>query len=240
VIYGDTDSLFVWLDGNPPAEDANKIGHSLAGKLNALWREQLKDDYDIESALELEFETHYLKFLMPTIRGSSVGSKKRYAGLIDSDEGEMLVFKGLESVRTDWTNLAKRFQVELFKRVFADEPFEEYIAETAAAVLNGECDIDLVYRKRLRRQLHEYTKTAPPQVKAARKMAEGAVRRGDWVEYVITLHGPEPVSERHSGIDYQHYVDKQLAPVADSIIHFKGTSFDQIINKQLGLFSRSE
>ena len=92
----------------------------------------------------------------------------------------------------------------------------------------------------LRRQLHEYTKTAPPHVKAARKMPEGFAQRGDWIEYVITLHGPEPVSEQVSAIDYQHYVDKQLAPVADSIIHFKGTSFDQIINKQLGLFTRLE
>ena len=64
----------------------------------------------MESWLEIEFETHFQRFLMPTIRGSDKGSKKRYAGH-DVDSARMairtLVFKGLESVRSDWTALAQ-------------------------------------------------------------------------------------------------------------------------------------
>jgi len=236
VIYGDTDSLFVWLKDRPGQAGAGAVGNDLSAGLNRYWQELLPKNYGISSALEIEFETHYLKFLMPTIRGSAVGSKKRYAGIVQTDNGEKLVFKGLESVRTDWTPLAKRFQEILFARVFADEPYRDFVANTAEAVLNGECDHELVYRKRLRRHLHEYTKTAPPHVKAARKVSSSTLRRGDWIEYIITLNGPEPIQERVSLIDYQHYVDKQLSPVADSILHFKGITFDQIIDQQLGLF----
>ena len=236
VIYGDTDSLFVWLKDQPGQAVVATIGNRLSSGLNQYWQELLAENYGIASALEIEFETHYLKFLMPTIRGSAVGSKKRYAGIVQTDSGQKLIFKGLESVRTDWTPLAKRFQEVLFARVFADEPYKAFVADTAAAVLNGERDHDLVYRKRLRRHLHEYTKMAPPHVKAARKMTQGTLRRGDWIEYLITLNGPEPLQECVSIIDYQHYVDKQLSPVADSILHFKGLTFDQIINQQLGLF----
>jgi len=212
------------------------VGDLLSSGLNQYWQDLLPKNYGIPSALEIEFETHYLKFLMPTIRGSAVGSKKRYAGIVQTDDGQKLIFKGLESVRTDWTPLAKRFQEVLFSRVFADEPYRTFVANTVAAVLNGECDTELVYRKRLRRHLHEYTKTAPPHVKAARKVTQSTLRRGDWIEYLITLNGPEPIQERVSIIDYQHYVDKQLLPVADSILHFKGITFDQIIDQQLGLF----
>ena len=79
--------------------------------------------------MELEFETHYRRFLMPTIRGSETGTKKRYAGAILRDDGELeVVFKGLEAVRSDWTPLARSFQRELFRRVFAEEPWMPAVA----------------------------------------------------------------------------------------------------------------
>ena len=80
---------------------------------------------------------------MPTIRGSSEGSKKRYAGM----KGGELVFKGLENVRSDWTVLAKTFQYELYKKVFTGQPVEDYINSTIAAIKSGEMDHALVYKK---------------------------------------------------------------------------------------------
>jgi DNA polymerase-2 len=52
----------------------------------------------------------------------------------------------------------------------------------------------------------------------------------------MTVHGPEPAQQRQSPLDYAHYLDRQLAPVADTILHFVGTSFDQITNPQMELF----
>jgi len=234
VIYGDTDSLFVALGGRYAESEAHAVGRELALALNDWWRETLAREYQLPSFLELEFETCYLKFLMPTIRGSSKGTKKRYAGVQRLADGTLdVTFRGLESVRTDWTPLARTFQRELYRRVFLGEPFEDYVYETARDLLHGKLDDQVVYRKRLRKSIHEYTKNVPPQVQAARKI-EGFL--GSTVHYVITIHGPEPVQQRTSPIDYGHYLDHQLAPVADAILAFRGTSFEQIADPQLWLF----
>ena len=115
VIYGDTDSTFVWLGKAHGAEDAERIGRALAGIVNGWLAHYLRQEFDLDNALELQFETHYRRFLMPTIRGLDVGSKKRYAGLVRAPDGsEKMVYKGLETVRSDWTPLAQQFQQALY------------------------------------------------------------------------------------------------------------------------------
>lgn len=239
VIYGDTDSVFVWIRDATGDAEAEAAGRELERDLNAWWRRQLAAEFAVESVLELEFETHYRRFLMPTIRGSDKGSKKRYAGLVGTGDAERMVFKGLENVRTDWTRLAREFQEELYRRVFHREPFEDYVKSLAARVLEGEEDAQLVYRKRLRRRLGDYERNVPPHVQAARKYTERGLpppSRGDWVEYVITTAGAEPAAAPQAPLDYQHYVDRQLAPVADGILGFVGTSFAALTDHQMGLF----
>ena len=252
VIYGDTDSLFVWLENNctgyPPkvASQCDLIGKRLAKELNLWWAETLRTEFNINSALEIQYETNYLRFLMPTIRGSELGTKKRYAGLIEINGEREMVFKGLENVRTDWTQLAKEFQMTLYRKVFDGEDYFDFVRSTTAEVLAGKRDLELIYRKRLRRHLHEYQKNVPPHVQAARKYAQltgETLRRGDWISYVITTNGPEPLgsyevnlSLLQSPIDYQHYIDKQLSPVADSILHFRDESLNQLVESQLSLF----
>jgi len=233
VIYGDTDSVFVLLEDGPTEEEAQAVGNEIASGLNTWWRDTLREEHDIESKLEVEFETHYLRFLMPTIRGSDKGTKKRYCGSVRTKDGGVeLVFRGLESVRGDWTPLAKDFQRELYRRIFADEPYKAYVSEIAERLVAGEFDDQLVYRKRIRRDLAEYTKNVPPHVRAARQLPNP----GSWVSYVITTNGPEPIEKRRSGIDYGHYLDRQLAPVADTLLYFLGTSFETITQQQMELF----
>lgn len=232
IIYGDTDSLFILLDSSLTREQVENTGIKLQRGLNAYWRESLREQFDITSHLEVEFETHYLRFVMPTVRGSESGSKKRYAGLVKSKTESKLVFKGLEAVRTDWTPLAREFQRQLYQRVFNDAPYESFIRETAEAVLSGQLDDKLVYRKRLRRKLSEYKRNVPPHVQAARKHSNPK----NWISYLITTNGPEPSDEHVSPIDYQHYIEKQLEPAADGILYFLDTSFKQINSAQISLF----
>ena len=244
VIYGDTDSVFVLLQDSAGAAD--DIGQELTGYLNDWWHAYIKTEFSLESHLEVEYEIHFDRFLMPTVRGSEIGSKKRYAGTIDPGDGSVqLVFKGLETVRSDWSQIARSFQQELYRRIFLDEPYEDYIRETVASVYDGQCDDQLTLRRRLRRKLDEYQKNVPPHVRAARRAEEIRKSRGlpvdndfgiSWIEYVMTMNGPEPRLYRESSIDYQFYVDKQLAPVADAILSFKSTSLQKITDKQLGLF----
>jgi len=239
VIYGDTDSVFVWIREAGSDAQAEATGRQLERDLNAWWRDQIRTEFDLHSALELQFETHFKRFLMPTVRGSDKGSKKRYAGVVAGKHGDRLVFKGLESVRTDWTRLAREFQEELYGRVFRQEAYAGYVQALTASVLAGKEDSRLVYRKRLRRRLEDYQRNVPPHVQAARLYAERGLvppARGGWVDYVITASGAEPAAAPLAPLDYQHYVDRQLAPVADGILGFVGSSFSALTDKQIELF----
>jgi DNA polymerase-2 len=239
VIYGDTDSVFVWIQRATTDEEARTAGRELQDMLNSWWTQQVREQFGLDSVLELEFETHFKRFLMPTVRGSDKGSKKRYAGVVAGRDGDQLVFKGLENVRTDWTRLAREFQEELYRRIFMDEPFEDYVKSMTAEVLAGERDAELVYRKRLRRRLDDYERNVPPHVQAARRCRERGLpvpSRGSWVEYVITNAGAEPAEAPSAQLDYQHYVDRQLLPVADGILGFVGTSFSALTDRQFDLF----
>ncbi|MDX1269753.1 MAG: DNA polymerase II, partial [Oceanisphaera sp.] len=162
VIYGDTDSVFVLLTGHHDEHTASGEGQRLATLMTEQWRQQLATELQLDSCLELQFERYYARFLMPTIRGQEQGSKKRYAGLSIKKGKAELVFKGLETVRSDWTPLAQQFQTELYRLVFDDQDPSDFIRQTLAQTLAGERDSELVYRKRLRRPLAQYVKSQPP------------------------------------------------------------------------------
>ena len=245
VIYGDTDSTFVWLRHAHTEEQAAEIGRTLVGHVNEWFDQYLRKEFDLENALELQFETHYRRFLMPTIRGSEEGSKKRYAGLTRKADGsEQMIYKGLETVRSDWTPLAQQFQQALYLRIFKGEPYQDYVRDYASRTASGEYDDLLVYRKRLRRPLDEYERNVPPQVRAARLADEFnrlqgrplQYQNGGSIRYVMTLAGPEPLEARRSPIDYEHYLTRQLQPVADAILPFVRDDFATLTSQQQTLF----
>ena len=245
VIYGDTDSTFVWLKHAHTEEQAGEIGRALVGHVNQWLDHHLRQEFGLDNALELQFETHYRRFLMPTIRGSDEGSKKRYAGLVRKPDGsEQMVYKGLETVRSDWTPLAQQFQQALYERIFKGEPYQDYVRDYAARTAGGEFDALLVYRKRLRRPLEDYQRNVPPHVRAARIADEFnrlhcrplQYQSGGWIRYVITLAGPEPLEAQRSPIDYEHYLTRQLQPVADAILPFVGDDFAALTSRQQTLF----
>lgn len=189
VIYGDTDSVFVLLK-QEEHRDPGEAGKELAERVNNYISEKLFNDFNVESKLEIEFEKHYRKFFLPAMRSSTEGARKRYAGLLDDDTIE---FKGLEAVRSDWTELAKEFQRELFHRFFHGLDIRNWISEFVKELKEGEKDNLLVYRKRLRRSQEQYTKTTPPQIKAARLLdPEGKMKLRE-IRYIMTPEGPVPV-----------------------------------------------
>jgi DNA polymerase-2 len=245
VIYGDTDSTFVWLKHAHTEEQAAAIGGSLVSYVNQWWDQHLRHEFGLDSALELEVDTHYRRFLMPTVRGSELGSKKRYAGLMVKPDGsEETVFRGLETVRTDWTPLAQQFQQALYLRIFKGEAYRDYVLDYVNRTTSGEFDPLLVYRKRLRRPLEEYQRNVPPHVRAARIADEYnqhqgrplQYQNGGWIRYVMTSAGPEPLETQRSPIDYEHYLTRQLQPVADAILPFLDDDFATLTSRQQILF----
>ncbi|MDP6968975.1 MAG: DNA polymerase II [Gammaproteobacteria bacterium] len=246
VIYGDTDSVFVWLgDEKISVTKAHHTGQTLAAVLNSWWREHLQTEYNLTSYLEIEFETLFKRFVMPTIRGLEVGSKKRYAGQVVQADGSLkTLFKGLENVRTDWTLMARELQQSLYDKVFAEQAYQELITGLVADIYAGSMDDKLVYRKRIRRPLAEYQKNIPPHVQAANKTEqwlaeqglESRYQHGGWIEYIITKSGPQSVDMPPLPLDYEHYIERQLMPVVDGILNLLGDSFAHLTDQQLGLF----
>ena len=221
------------------------MGDELQHFINKKWRQYLNDELDLECYLEIEFETHFSKFFMPTVRGQElvkgkkIGTKKRYVGLSKNE----LIFKGLETVRSDWTQISKAFQKELFRLIFNDLPVEEYIRTIVRDIKSGKYDSQLIYMKKIRRNLSDYVNT-PPHIKAC-LIANEALKnlglnakyqKGSKIEYVMTLNGIMPIELVKSNIDYEHYIDKQIQPIADDVLPFIGKSFSVIVSQQINLF----
>ncbi len=233
VIYGDTDSIFIETKSND-SEEAAKIGKEVQKYVNEYWHEYTQK-IEVKCYLELQFEKTFIRFIMPKIRGTEKGAKKRYAGLIMKDGKEKVVFTGLEFVRRDWTAVSKKFQLELLDRIFHKKEVVDYIKEFAIDLRKGKYDELLIYRKAIRKDLKKYTKTTPPHVKAARKLDK---IKSNIISYLMTTDGPEPMQKIEHKIDYEHYIEKQIKPIADSVLVFYGKNFDDLLNntKQTSLF----
>ncbi|MDT3306913.1 DNA polymerase II [Shewanella vaxholmensis] len=239
VIYGDTDSTFVRLGSEPDLSDINALGNSLAQDINAKWQAKICADHQVESFLELQFERHYEQFFMPTLRGSLEGSKKRYVGAWRNASDELeLIFKGMEQVRSDWSPLARKVQESLYERMFNQRDISVYLASVFEKLLDGQLDNDLVFRKRMRRNIEDYTAKSSPHVKVARQLCDltGDTtfgKRGAQIDYLITVNGPEPLLYRTSPIDYQYYIDKQIGPIAEPVFSIMKLNYMDIASKQL-------
>ncbi len=52
----------------------------------------------------------------------------------------------------------------------------------------------------------------------------------------MTGAGPEPLETLRSEIDYDHYLTRQLQPVADAILPLLGDDFETLMSGQKALF----
>lgn len=237
VIYGDTDSVFVKLkdlDKTAPFKKAKQLAISL----NLYFDDIIKSNFKVESYLEIEFEKYYTRFFLPMARDGANAAKKRYAGLIHfEDSREEIEYKGLEAVRSDWTAMAREFQVQLFENLFHDKDVIEIIKTKVEDLKNGLFDEKLSYQKRLTKAADEYIKVIPPHVKAALILDPTGEKKLKTINYYITHNGPEPVSMLKSKIDYTHYIEKQIKPIANGVLFLFEKRFEDIVmGDQLNLF----
>ncbi len=234
VLYGDTDSVFV-DSGSEDAQSAQQMGRDLAATLNRDLGRYIEQRWQVAGRMELEFEKLYLKLFLPRARQSTRGASKRYAGLLGGATPKV-EFIGMEVVRRDWTALARQVQRELYQRLFTDQSVDAYLAQVVRQVRNGELDAALVYRKNLRKDTDEYTATTPPHVVAARKSTQPP---GRLISYVMTTAGAEPLDNVRHPLDREHYVLKQVRPVAEPVLETLGLNFERVIgdSRQLDLYS---
>ncbi|MAE65639.1 MAG: DNA polymerase II [Phycisphaeraceae bacterium] len=219
VLYGDTDSLFVdaRLPDDIALDDALEHGRRLCDRMNRMIADHLREKYGVSSRLELEFEKYYRRLFLPVSRADETRARaKGYAGLRMAPGVEEVEIIGMEAARHDWTNLAHDLQRRLLDLLFHDAPpgdIEQCVARCVEDVRAGRRDADLVYRKRLRKKVDDYTRTSPPHVKAARLLSKPP----SVIHYVMTTDGPQPVGHVSAPLDYGHYVDKQIRPIVHAI-----------------------
>lgn len=239
VLYGDTDSLFVHSRNDDP-EAAREQARRLVVAFNEELARHIDERWRVASRLELKFEKLYLKLFLPRARHSTRGASKRYAGLLHGGaDADSVEFVGMEVVRRDWTELAKQVQRELYQRLFTGQRVDSYLAEVVRQVRQGTRDDALVYRKNLRKSADDYTTTTPPHVAAARKSTQPPERL---IRYVITTAGAEPLDNVQHPLDREHYIDKQIKPVAEPVLTTLGLDFERVIgdSRQIDLYSQLE
>ncbi|MCH2174094.1 MAG: hypothetical protein MK193_00005, partial [Lentisphaeria bacterium] len=220
VLYGDTDSMFVksGLEGEQDLHALYRLGEEINRKTNDAIQCYISKTYGVESYLELEFEKYYRYMVLPPARGEQdIGRAKGYAGYrFNLDGSKKLDLIGLEAIRKDWTDLAGQLQKDLLMMIFEEASaadIEQFIFQIVRDLKSGKRDKDLVYRKRLRKPVEAYTKTIPPHVKAAKLMKNPQ----GTIAYVVTKAGPQPVENITANFDYEHYIQKQILPIIQTL-----------------------
>ncbi|PIN73865.1 hypothetical protein COV20_01995 [Candidatus Woesearchaeota archaeon CG10_big_fil_rev_8_21_14_0_10_45_16] len=230
VVYGDTDSCFFLL-GEKKLQDALKFMDDV--------------NKDLPGMMELEFEGHFPRGIFVAIKGTEKGAKKKYA--LVREDGSMKI-TGFETVRRNWSLLAKELQEEVLHLVLSDkvEKAVEYVKKTIEELQSGKIPLEkLIIKTQLTRELSKYASIGP-HVSVARRMAEKGepVHVGMVVEYVI-VKGKGLVRERammleevsEGQYDSEYYLNHQLLPAVSSIFTVLGYSEDSLLGKaeQTGL-----
>ncbi len=204
VIYGDTDSIFIRYD----PKKIEKLFKAIEEKLG----------------LEIKPDKIYSRILFTE-------AKKRYCGLLPDGRLDTV---GLEVVRGDWANVAKKIQEKILEVVLKEQTVRKAVEYVQEYIINLRAKKipyrDLIIWKTLTKPIEEYEVRAP-HVEAARLLQkEGwALTAGDKIGYVITL-GSGKLYERakpyifasYDEIDMEYYVTKQIIPAALRILSLFG------------------
>ena len=208
VYYGDTDSLFVSYN----KELIKKLLHKLRESFN----------------LEIKIDKIYRRVFFTT-------AKKRYCGLLENGKIDVV---GFETVRGDWTELAKKVQDTIIRMVLEDgnpKRAIKYVKEVIQKLRNREIPMQqLVIWKTLTMPISKY-KVKAPHVEAAKRLikAGGRLEAGDMVGFIITT-GSGPLWSRavpiqladdwHARPDIHYYITKQIIPTALRVLEQLGVS----------------
>jgi DNA polymerase I len=214
IVYGDTDSLFVW---GPRKEAIEELIRYVKEK----------------HGLELEVD----KILRIVLFS---GLKKNYIGI--TDDGEVII-KGMVGKKSNTpefikkafvdavTLLASMREPEDVSRVL--EELRRYVKDIYVKLKNREYNLDeLAFKMSLTKDLKEYTKSTPQHVKAALQLTKYGVnvRKGDIISFVKTKDGlgVRPVRlAKLSDVDISKYMDYIRTAFEQMLLAF-GITWEEI------------
>lgn len=230
VIYADTDSMFVKIEGN------------LKKKVEALLE---KINKTLPGIIEMGLQGIYRRGIFIP-RGVGPGTaKKRYALI---DEKGILTIRGLEKVRRDWSNIAKNTQERVLKLILEKKDVKgavKYVKDVIENLKQRKVPLkDLIIIEQLTKPLSEY-KAIGPHVVAARKIKERGrpIGEGMPIMFVITK-GKGSISERSEpfedvdikDVDNEYYITHQIVPAALRVLTVLGVTEEELLGESLKRF----
>ncbi len=222
VLYSDTDSLFVTC---PNIEKQAKTFLAQTNK-------------KLPGIIELDLQGMYKKGLFVPQKIGGYTAKKRYV-LLDTKGN--FVIRGLETVRRDWCDIAKKLQRDVIELILTGKEKEAVneVRKTIERVVKRQIDIkEIALRTQLGKELEEY-KQIGPHVMVAQKLKKAGhiVRQGMVLSFVIT-QGKGSISERAKSTDMvtkddydvEYYINNQIIAVALrvlSVLGYKESDFTE-------------
>ena len=223
VIYSDTDSVFISLSGK-----TKKDAHDFLKEINR----------ELPSLIELELENFYPRGIFVMKKGQTKGAKKKYA-LID-EKGNVKVV-GFETVRGDWSYIAKEVQNIVLEIILKEESKEKalaYVQEIIKKIETREIPIEkMVIQKQLRKEIADYESVGPHVVVAKQLRERGEyIGVGAMIKYVIE-EGKGIIRERAKPVDeaknydVEYYINNQIIPAIKSIFEVLDINKELLIAK---------
>ncbi len=233
VIYADTDSCFLLLEGKK-IEEAMKF------------MEEINET--LPGQMELDLEGHYPRGIFVGLKGRDqqlVGAKKKYA-LLRKDGS--LKITGFETVRRNWSILSKEVQEKVLGLVLQEKVEEglRYVKDTIKELRSGKVALEkLILKTQITRELSSYSSFSP-HVKVAQEMqAKGeSVEAGTIISFVVVKgkgsigeKAKIPTEVKDGEYDAEYYVDHQLIPAVASIFAVLGYKEEEVFKEssQTGL-----
>ncbi|KAK5114206.1 hypothetical protein LTR85_010271 [Meristemomyces frigidus] len=228
VVYGDTDSLFVYLKGRTRAE-AFKIGDEIAKRVTEMNPRPVK----------LKFEKVYHPCVLL--------AKKRYVGFkyeSPSQTEPEFDAKGIETVRRDGTPAEQKIEEKALKLLFRTSDLSEvkrYFQSQCTKIMQGRFSVqDFCFAKEVK--LGTYADKGPPPpgaLIATKRMLRdprAEPQYGERVPYVVVAGAPgarlwercvEPerlIYDEHADLDAEYYISKNLIPPLERIFNLVGAN----------------
>ncbi|KAH8102662.1 hypothetical protein BXZ70DRAFT_798056 [Cristinia sonorae] len=226
VVYGDTDSLFIYLPGKTK-DQAFRIGHDIADTVTAM----------NPAPIKLKFEKVYLPCVLM--------AKKRYVGFkYESPDEQEAGFdaKGIETVRRDGVQAQRKMVETCLKLLFRTQDLskvKEYCYASWTRILENKASIqDFIFAKEVK--MGNYSDKAPPPpgvVVAARRQIEDPndePQYGERIPYVIIRDDTLPrlvdravapdvvLNDSQMHLDARYYITRVLIPPLERIFNLTG------------------
>ncbi|RKP00368.1 hypothetical protein CXG81DRAFT_2697, partial [Caulochytrium protostelioides] len=234
VVYGDTDSLFVYLPGRSK-DHAFQIGTEMVNRITATNRP------GGTGVIKLKFEKVYLP--------SVLLAKKRYVGnMFEFKDQREPTFdaKGIEVVRRDNCPVVAKSMEVCLKLLFRTQDLSlirRYLTRQWAKLMLGRCSVqDFVIAKEVKLGTYSADRPPPPGAIVAGQQMQRDRRvqpqYGERVPYVVVYGGPgsrlmdlvvSPMALVHDPslrLHGSYYITKQIIPALGRVLHLVGVDLD--------------